>query len=171
MQDDIEDATRWAIKSGIADPQRIAIMGGSFGGYSTLMGLIRSPELYACGISIAGVTDWEGVLEHGQALVPTQIAFNIDRIGDPESEALKAISPVYHVDKIQDPLLIVHGRDDPVVPYNQAKKLTAALDKAGKSYELIAEFNEQHGIANYKNRIELYNSVEAFLTKHMPAGD
>lgn len=173
MQDDIEDATRWAIKSGIADPKRIAIMGGSFGGYSTLMGLIRSPDLYACGINIAGVTDWAGVIKYGKAMNPTGVAFNVDRIGDPqkEREALEAISPIYHVDKIQDPLLIVHGRDDPVVPYDQAKKLVAALDNAGKPYELIAKFNELHGIANYKNRIELYNRVEAFLAKHMPADE
>lgn len=171
MQNDIEDATRWAIKSGIANPQKIAIMGGSFGGYSTLMGLIRSPDLYACGISMAGVTDWAGVIKHGKVLNPIGVAFNVDRIGDPkrDKEALKAISPAYHADKIEDPLLIVHGRDDSVVPYDQARKLTAALDEAGKPYELMAKFNEQHGIANYKNRIELFNRVEAFLAKHMPA--
>lgn len=171
MQDDIEDATRWAIKAGIADPKRVAIMGGSFGGYSTLMGLIRTPDLYACGIDIAGVTNWAGLIRFGAAMQPTSYAFNADRIGDPvkDAAALRAISPVYHVDKIKAPLLIVHGRDDPVVPYSQAEELTDALDKAGKPYELIAKFNELHGIANYKNRIELFNRVERFLAKYMPA--
>jgi dienelactone hydrolase len=171
MQDDIEDATRFAIRKGMADPKRVGIMGASFGGYSTLMGLIRTPDLYRCGVNIAGVTEWASILRHGGSLSPTSYAFSVDRIGDPkkDAEALKAISPVYHVDKIQAPLLIVHGRDDAVVPYEQAKDLVAALDKAGKSYELIAKFNEPHGIYNYKNRIELYQRVEAFLAKHMPA--
>lgn len=171
MQDDIEDAARFAIRKGIADPKRIAIMGGSFGGYSTLMGLIRSPDLYCCGIDIAGVTDWAGIIKHGATLNPDSYAFSVDRIGDPQQDAegLKAISPIYHADKIQAPLLIVHGRDDPIVPYEQAKALTAALDKAGKSYELIAKFNEPHGIFNFKNRIELYKRIETFLAKHMPA--
>ncbi|MBK8858433.1 MAG: S9 family peptidase [Opitutaceae bacterium] len=171
MQDDIEDATRFAIRKGIADPKRIAIMGASFGGYSTLMGLIRSPDLYCCGIDIAGVTDWAGIIKHGATLNPDSYAFSVDRIGDPkqDAESLKAISPLHHADKIQSPLLIVHGRDDSTVPYEQAKEMAAALDKAGKQYELMAKFNEPHGIYNFKNRIELYNRVEAFLAKHMPA--
>jgi dipeptidyl aminopeptidase/acylaminoacyl peptidase len=84
VQDDIEDATRFAIRKGIADPKRIAIMGGSFGGYSTLMGLIRSPDLYCCGIDIAGVTDWAGIIKHGATLNPDSYAFSVDRIGDPQ---------------------------------------------------------------------------------------
>ncbi|MCF7688156.1 MAG: S9 family peptidase [Cephaloticoccus sp.] len=173
MQDDIEDATRWAIAKGIADPKRVAIMGTSFGGYSTLMGLIRTPDLYCCGIDVAGVTNWPDIIKYGGAMNPTGFAFNVDRIGDPvkDADALRAISPVYHVDRIQAPLLIVHGHDDPVVPYDQAKELVAALDKAGKSYEMVAKFNEPHGIFNYKNRIDFYNRMEAFLTKHMPAGE
>jgi|UniRef100_UPI00404962C7 dipeptidyl aminopeptidase/acylaminoacyl peptidase len=171
MQEDIEDATRWTMARGIADPKRVAIMGGSFGGYSTLMGLIRTPDLYCCGIDVAGVTNWIDIIKHGGALNPTGFAFNVDRIGDPvkDAEALRAISPVFHVDRIQSPLLIVHGRDDDVVPYDQAKDLVEALDKAGKSYEMVAKFNEPHGIYNYKNRIDFYKQVEAFLTKHMPA--
>lgn len=170
MQDDIEDATRFAIRKGIADPKRIAIMGASFGGYSTLMGLIRTPDLYCCGIDIAGVTDWAGIIKHSATLNPDSYAFSVDRIGDPkqDAESLKAISPLYQADKIQSPLLIVHGRDDATVPYEQAKEMVAALDKAGKRYELMAKFNEPHGIYNFKNRIELYNRVEAFLAKHMP---
>lgn len=171
IQNDIEDATRFAIRKGLADPKRIAIMGGSFGGYSTLMGLIRTPDLYRCGIDIAGVTEWATIVKHGASLNPDSYGFSVDRIGDPEKDAemLKAISPVYHVDKITAPLLIVHGRDDATVPYEQAKVLIAALDRAGKPYELMAKFNEPHGIYNYKNRIELFRRVEAFLDKHMRA--
>lgn len=171
MQDDIEDATRAMINKGIADPKRVAILGGSFGGYSVLMGLIRTPDLYRCGINIAGVTDWAKIIQHGAGLSPTSYAFSVDRIGDPKGDevALRAISPVYQAGKINAPLMIVHGRDDAVVPYEQAKDLMAAMDKAGKPYELVAKFNEPHGIFNYKNRIDLYQRVEAFLQKNMPA--
>ena len=172
IQNDIEDATRFAIRKGIADPRRIAIMGGSFGGYSTLMGLIRTPDLYRCGIDIAGVTEWAKIVKHGATLNPDSIAFSVDRIGDPvrDAEMLRAISPVYHVDKITAPLLIVHGRDDATVPFEQAKALVAELERAGKSYELMAKFNEPHGINNFKNRIELFQRIETFLARHMPSG-
>lgn len=169
IQDDIEDATRFAIRKGLADPRRIAIMGGSFGGYSTLMGLIRTPDLYRCGIDLAGVTEWASIVRHGATLNPDSYGFSVDRIGDPvaDAEMLRAISPVYHVDKITAPLLIVHGRDDATVPYEQAKALIAALDRAGKTYEVMAKFNEPHGIYNFKNRIELFQRVEAFLARHL----
>ncbi len=171
MQEDIEDAVRWTIARGIADPQRIAIMGASFGGYSTLMGLIRTPELYRCGINLAGVTDWSKIIRHSAEMSPAGFAFNVERIGDPKSDAemLRAISPVYHVDRIQAPLLIIHGRDDPIVPHDQARDLMRALDRAGKKYESLSKFNEQHGIYNFKNRIELYSRIEQFLAAHMAA--
>lgn len=171
MQEDIEDAVRWVIGRGIADPKRIAIMGGSFGGYSALMGLIRTPDLYRCGINIAGVTNWNDIIKHSSEMSPESYAFNAQRIGDPKAdrEMLQSISPVNLVDKIQAPLLIVHGRDDPVVPYDQAAALMKALDRAGKPYETLVKYNEPHGINNYKNRIELYNRIEAFLAQHMPA--
>lgn len=171
LQDDIEDATRWAIAKGIADPKRVGIMGSSFGGYSTLMGLIRTPDLYCCGIDIAGVTDWEGVIKSSAELNSDTYAFNTAMIGDLKTDLamLRAVSPAYHADQIRGPLLIVHGRDDPTVPYDQAKELMSAMDKAGRPYELFAKFNEPHGILNYKNRIELYKHIEAFLAKHMPA--
>ena len=171
MQDDIEDATRWAINKGIADPKRVGIMGSSFGGYSTLMGLIRTPELYRCGIDIAGVTDWGSIIENFAENNPLGRAFNTRMVGDPKTdgEMLRAVSPAFHAEKITAPLLIVHGHDDPVVPYDQAKALMSAMDKAGRPYEALLKYNEPHGIFNYKNRIELYNRIETFLTKHMPA--
>ena len=170
MQDDIEDATRWAIAKGIADPKKVGIMGSSFGGYSTLMGLIRTPELYRCGIDIAGVTDWESIIENFAENNPLGHAFNTRMLGDPKTdrEMLRAVSPAFHAEKIMAPLLIVHGHDDGTVPYDQAKSLMSAMDKAGRPYELIAKYNEPHGIFNYKNRIELYNRIGEFLAKHMP---
>ncbi len=171
IQDDIEDATRWLVKQGIADSKRIAIMGSSFGGYSVLMGLIRSPDLFRCGICIAGVTDWERVVQYSTDMNPDVQAFQSSMVGDPvaDRDALRAVSPVYHADQIKSPLLIVHSHDDPTVPFEQTRELTAALDKAGRPYELVAKYNEPHGFFNYKNRIELYKRIDKFLAEHMPA--
>ena len=146
-------------------------MGSSFGGYSVLMGLIRSPDLFRCGICIAGVTDWERVVQYSTDMNPDAQAFQSSMVGDPvaDRDALRAVSPVCHADQIKSPLLIVHSHDDPTVPFEQTRELTAALDKAGRPYELVAKYNEPHGFFNYKNRIELYKRIDKFLAEHMPA--
>jgi dipeptidyl aminopeptidase/acylaminoacyl peptidase len=170
IQDDIADGTRWAIANGLADPARVAILGGSYGGYSALMGLIQTPELYRCGISLAGVTDWTAIIKHDQELYPSGYAGVVGRIGDPAKNAaeLRDVSPIAHVDRIHAPLLIVAGKDDPVVPYAQATALVEELDRLKKPYEFLAKSNEMHGLANAKNRVEFFTRVEAFLTKYMP---
>lgn len=171
MQNDITDAVRWAIRQGIADPQRIGIMGGSFGGYSALMGLVLEPDLYRCGINIAGVTDWAELIKEKAAMFPRSYSYNLNLIGNPKKDAeeLKAISPVYLVDRIKAPVLIIHGRDDPAVPFSQAKMLVQALEKAGKPHEFMSKYNEQHGLRDFGNRVEMYRQVEAFLQKYLPA--
>lgn len=171
MQHDITDAVRWAIRQGIADPSRIGIMGGSFGGYSALMGLALEPDLYRCGINIAGVTDWAELIKDKAAMFPSSYAYNLNLIGDPKKDAeeLKAISPVYLVDRIKAPVLIIHGRDDPAVPFSQAKMLVQALEKAGKPHEFMSKYNEQHGLRDFGNRVEMYQRVEAFLQRYLPA--
>ena len=171
MQQDITDGVRWAIRQGFADEKRIGIMGGSFGGYSALMGLALEPDLYRCGISIAGVTDWVELIKEKAEMFPQSYGYNLSLVGDPKRDlpALNAISPVHLVDRIRAPVLIIHGRDDPAVPYTQARLLVSALEKAGKPYELMSKYNEQHGLRDFNNRVEMYRQVEAFLQKHLPA--
>jgi dipeptidyl aminopeptidase/acylaminoacyl peptidase len=171
MQHDITDGVRWVIRQGIADEKRIGIMGGSFGGYSALMGLALEPDLYCCGISIAGVTDWVELIKEKADMFPQSYAYNLSLVGDPKKDnaALNAISPVHLVDRLRVPLLIIHGQDDPAVPYTQARLLVSALQKAGKPYELLSRYNEQHGLRDFNNRVEMYRQVEAFLQKHLPA--
>jgi acetyl esterase/lipase len=172
IQDDIADGTRWAIGKGIADPKRIGIMGASYGGYSTLMGLLQTPELYRCGIDIAGVTDWVSLLKYQKKNVTgLGFAFVKNNIGDPDKDAadLRAVSPVNLVGNLQAPLLIVHGNDDPVVPYQQATELMAALDQVHKPYEVMTKHNEMHGFRGYDNVLALYKRVEEFLAANMPA--
>jgi dipeptidyl aminopeptidase/acylaminoacyl peptidase len=169
LQDDITDGTRWAIKQGIADPHRIAIMGWSFGGYSVLMGLTREPDLYRCGIDLAGVTDWRAILNYDLEISKFGKEEMADLLGDPGKDAadLDEISPVNHVDKIRAPLLFVYSKDDTTVPFEQARLLRDALDKAHKPYEFVSKFNEGHGFYTYDHRVELYQRIEKFLAENM----
>ena len=170
MQDDITDGTRWAIAQGIADPGRIAIMGWSFGGYSVLMGVTREPDLYRCGIDLAGVTDWRAILKYDLEISEKLWKEDmLEKFGDPEKDAaeLAEASPVNHMDKLRVPLLLAYSKDDKTVPYDQVKLLTDALDKAHKSYEFMSTFNEGHGFYTYKRRLELYQRIDKFLAANM----
>ena len=140
IQDDIEDGTRWAIAAGVADPKRIAIMGGSYGGYSTLFGLGHNPELYRCGISIAGVTDWPAIYEDSDvAESKAAKRYWREQIGDPIKDQydLQSISPVTFAGKITAPLLIIQGKEDQRVPQDQARRMIDALTKAGRKPESL----------------------------------
>jgi len=169
IQDDIEDGTRWAITQGIADPGRIAIMGWSFGGYSAAIGPMRSPDLYRCAINMAGVTDWKAQMKYIAEDSPLRRKVNADYVGDPVADAaeLDDISPVRHADKLRVPMLLVYGKSDQTVPYDQMKRFTKALDKAGKHYEVLTRRFEGHGFTDVKDRTELYKTIEAFLAKNM----
>jgi dipeptidyl aminopeptidase/acylaminoacyl peptidase len=170
-QQDITDGARWLIKQGIADAQRVGIMGGSFGGYSALMGLAQEPGLYRCGVSIAGVTDWVELIKTKAAMFPRSYGFNVGLVGDPvkDAAALREISPVHLADRMTAPLLLIHGRDDPAVPFPQAQAMVAALEKAARPPEFMSKYNEQHGLLNYGNRVEMYRRLDQFLQKHLPA--
>jgi dipeptidyl aminopeptidase/acylaminoacyl peptidase len=170
IQTDIDDATRWAIAQGYADPSRIAIVGGSYGGYSALFALAHSPELYRCGISIAGVTDWTDIVKErkGEEYRYAFLHFK-DWIGDPKTEAsfLTSISPVTFADRITAPVFIVQGKEDRVVPPKQARKIIAALEKAGHKPQVLNFFGEGHGIKQPKNRARLFTEMERFLGQHL----
>lgn len=169
MIDDITDGAKWAVKKHVADPDRIAIMGWSYGGYAALMGVIREPKLFRCAIDLAGVTDWKSLLKYDAEVSPHSVEATRDFIGDYKADAadLDDISPVNHVDAIQVPLLLVYSKSDDTVHYDQATAITKALDKAGKPYEFMSKFNEGHGFHEKKHRVALYQTIEAFLAKNM----
>lgn len=173
IQDDIEDATRWAIAAGVADPKRIAILGMSYGGYSTLFALGHNPELYRCGISFAGVTDWPTIYNSSDATTYKAARLHWqEQIGDPTKDAdfLKAISPVYFADKITAPLLIIQGKDDRRVPPDQAKRMIAALEKVGRKPESLFISGLGHNLGREKQRIEIMKAMAAFLEKNLGPG-
>lgn len=171
MQDDISDGVRWAIAEGIADPRRVAIGGASFGGYAALTGLIKTPELYRCGMCFHGVTDWVRQLRATSEGAPrAALEFARMAAGDYRSEAdfLAEVSPLKHIEALQAPLLLAYGGMDPVVDIEQGRLLEKALKKHGKTYELVYEPFEGHGFASLRHAAPLYEKMDAFLKQYMP---
>jgi dipeptidyl aminopeptidase/acylaminoacyl peptidase len=171
MNDDISDGVEWLKKEGIADSNRIAIFGGSYGGYATLAGVTFSPDLYAAGVADVASSnmftfirslapEWEPYLEQFYEMVG-----NPD---DPEdSVMLAAVSPAFHVDKIKAPLFISHGANDPRVNRAEADQMVAALRKRGVVVEYMVKDDEGHGFTNQDNRFDFYGAMEKFLDKHV----
>lgn len=174
IQTDIEDGTRWAIAAGVADPTRIAILGASYGGYSALFALGRSPGLYACGVSLNGVTDWTTMFARKAADPVYQFAqiFWRKNIGDPEDDDafLAEISPLTFAADITAPTLIIQGNDDRNVPPAQARAMISALKKAGHPPESVFVKNMGHSLSNERARREVYTATVAFLEKHLGPG-
>lgn len=175
IQDDIEDATRWAITSGLADSKRVAIMGASYGGYSALFGLGRSPGLYRCGISIAGVTDWPAIFDdrRGDPAYKSANEHWRREIGDSDKDSamLASISPVNFAGEINAPVLIIQGKEDRTVPPDQAKRMLAAMNKAGRKPENLFVAGLGHGYGNEKQRLQIFTAIATFLEKNLgPSG-
>ena len=170
IQDDIEDGTRWAIAQGLADPKRVAIVGASYGGYSALFALGHNPDLYRCGISISGVTDWPKIYENlDEPEYKFARQYWIEQIGDIATDEpfLRAISPVNFADKITAPVLIIQGKEDNIVPPKQARTMVAALEKAGRTPAVLFLADEGHSIRSRAARGEAFKRIEAFLAKNL----
>jgi dipeptidyl aminopeptidase/acylaminoacyl peptidase len=169
MHDDLIDGVRWAIKKGIADPKRIAIFGGSYGGYATLVGLTFTPEQFACGVDIVGpsnlITFQETIPPYWKPLESVLW----DRVGHPQKDAefLKSRSPLFHVEKITKPLLIAQGKNDPRVKVSESLQIVEALKKAGKQVEYVEYPDEGHGFAKPDNRLDFYRRADDFLAEHL----
>lgn len=169
MQDDITDGVQWLIKQGIADPKRIGIYGGSYGGYATLAGLVYTPDLYAAGVDYVGVSNLFTFMKSIPPYWKPYLEMLYEMIGHPEKEKdlLTAASPVFHSDKIKVPLLIAQGANDPRVNKAESDQMVEALKKRGIEVPYIVKANEGHGFANEENRFEFYRAMEVFLGKHL----
>jgi dipeptidyl aminopeptidase/acylaminoacyl peptidase len=170
MQDDIEDGTRWLMAKGFADSDRIAIIGSSYGGYAALFALGHNPELYRCGVSINGVTDWTDIIKErrGEEYKYAYLHFR-EWIGDPKlnPEFLAGASPVNFAAKITAPVFIIQGKDDRTVPAKQARRMVDALEKAGRPPQTLYFSKEGHSFKHEKNRTREYAEIEQFLAKHL----
>jgi len=169
MQNDITDAVLYAVNEGIADKDRIAIMGGSYGGYATLVGLASTPELYSCGVDIVGVSNLFTLLESIPPYWKPYQEMLYEKIGHPQKDSalLYASSPVFHADHIDDPLLVFQGAKDPRVKKIESDQMVEALRKRGIKVPYIVKDDEGHGFKNQENRLEMYRIIEGFLEENL----
>ena len=171
MQDDITDGVQWLIDQGIADPKRVAIYGGSYGGYATLSGITKTPDLYACAIDYVGVSNLFTFMKTIPPYWELYREMLYEMVGNPDEETdsiqLRATSPVFHVDKIKVPLLIAQGAKDPRVNQDESDQMVEALQKRGVTVEYLLKENEGHGFRNEENRFEFYRTMERFLGEHL----
>lgn len=169
IQDDLIDGVNWAVSRGIADKDRIALFGSSFGGYATLAGLAFTPETFSCGVDISGPSNLASFVQNLPPYMKSIEPLLWDRIGHPEKDAafLRARSPFHSVDRITKPLLIGQGANDPRVTKQETMQLVEALRKAGKSVEYVEYPDEGHGFAKPENRLDFYNRAERFLAEHL----
>lgn len=169
MQDDISDGVKWLIDEGIADKNRIAIYGGSYGGYAALAGMTFTPDLYACGIDYVGVSNLFTFLSSIPPYWEPEREMLYEMVGHPikDSVLLAEASPVFHVDNITAPLLIAQGANDPRVNKNESDQMVKALENRGIEVKYIVKYDEGHGFRKEENKFEFYQAVEDFLDEHI----
>ena len=169
MQDDITDGVKWLIEKGIANPNRIAIYGGSYGGYATLAGLTFTPDLYACGIDYVGVSNLFTFMQTIPPYWRPMLEMMYEQVGHPEHDAdqLAATSPALHADNIKVPLFVAQGANDPRVNKAESDQMVEALRQRGVVVEYMVKDNEGHGFHNQENRFDFYRAMERFLEAHL----
>src|SRR5690606_3231559 len=168
-QDDLTDATRWAISEGLAEEGSICIFGASYGAYAALMGVVREPGLYACAIGLAGVYDLELMYETGDIRHWRVGEAWLQKVLGDDPELLKRRSPVYRAGEIEVPVMLIHGRNDWRADFEHAVRMRKALERAGKSVEWVELSGEGHGVFDEKTRERVYEQLLAFLAQHLPA--
>lgn len=169
MHNDLIDGVNWAIDKGIADPEKVAIYGGSYGGYAALCGAAFTPDVFCCAVDIVGISN---ILTHLAAYPPywkPLLARTKKRVGDPETEEamLKERSPLFSAHKIKKPLLIAQGAHDPRVKQAEAEQIVNALKENGCEYEYMLFPDEGHGFSKHHNRLKFYAKAEEFLAKYL----
>lgn len=167
MQDDITDATQWLVASGVADPKRVCIVGGSYGGYAALMGAAKTPDLYRCAVSFAGVSDLYLMVVHEEdyanhKIVEKQIA---SREGD--LLQMRRTSPRYLADQVKVPVLLVHGTQDRVVPIEQSEVMADALKSAGKPVRYVVQEGGDHHLSRYDQNLQFFQELDRFLGEQL----
>jgi dipeptidyl aminopeptidase/acylaminoacyl peptidase len=169
MHNDLIDGVDWIVKEGVADSKKVAIMGGSYGGYATLVGLTFTPDTFCCGVDIVGPSNIITLLKSIPPYWKPILALFAKRVGDPEKdeEFLKSCSPLYKVDKIKSPLLIGQGANDPRVKQAESDQIVEAMRKEKKPVEYIVFTDEGHGFARPENRMFFNAKTEEFLAKYL----
>lgn len=169
MHNDLVDAVNWVVEQGIADSKRIAIYGGSYGGYAALVGATFTPDLFCCAVDIVGPSNLNTLIRTIPPYWSTFLAIFHKRVGNPdtEEEFLNSRSPLFKVDQIKIPMLIVQGANDPRVKQSEAKQIVEAMKSKGIAYEYMLFPDEGHGFARPENRLKFYAAAEKFLATHL----
>tara|TARA_B100000959_G_C14952017_1_gene612277 strand:+ start:89 stop:2026 length:1938 start_codon:yes stop_codon:yes gene_type:complete len=169
MQDDITDGVNWLISEGIADPDRVAIYGASYGGYATLAGLTFTPDLYACGVDYVGVSNLFTFIETIPPYWELYRQMLYEMVGHPEidKQLLTEGSPALNVEKIKAPLFIAQGANDPRVKKSESDQMVEALKNQGVDVPYMVKENEGHGFHNEENKFDFYRAMTEFLDKHL----
>jgi dipeptidyl aminopeptidase/acylaminoacyl peptidase len=171
LMDDVEDGVKYAIEQGWVDADKIAIYGGSHGGYATLMGLVKTPDLYTCGVNYVGVSNiftfFESFPDYWKPYkdIVKQIWYDLD---NPEEAAIaKEVSPVFQIDKIKKPLFVIQGANDPRVKIAESDQIVTGLRAKGFDVPYMVKYDEGHGFGKEENSIELYKAMLGFLSQHL----
>ncbi|PKP53969.1 MAG: S9 family peptidase [Bacteroidetes bacterium HGW-Bacteroidetes-1] len=169
MQNDITDGVYWLIEQGIADPDRIAIYGASYGGYATLQGLVVTPTLYAAGVDYVGVSNLFTFMQTIPPYWKPLLDMMYEMVGNPENDKVQfeATSPAMNAHRIMAPLFVAQGAKDPRVNIAESDQIVEAMRERGIEVEYMVKDNEGHGFRNEENRFDFYRAMEKFLAKHL----
>jgi len=169
MHDDLVDAVHWAIEQEIADPKKVAIFGGSYGGYAALVGATFTPGVFCCAVDIVGPSNLITLIKTIPPYWVPLISTFYTRVGNPdtEEEFLKSRSPLFKVDQIKIPILIAQGANDPRVKQAESEQIVEAMKEKGIEYEYMLFPDEGHGFAKPENRLKFYAAAERFLAKYL----
>jgi dipeptidyl aminopeptidase/acylaminoacyl peptidase len=169
MQNDITDGTKWLIEKGIADPERIAIYGASYGGYATLQGIVKEPDLYAAAVDYVGVSNLFTFMQTIPPYWEPYLQMMYEMVGNPVTDSLQMAqtSPALNADKITTPLFIAQGANDPRVNKAESDQMVEALKARGIIVEYMVKDNEGHGFYNEENRFDFYRAMEKFLGENL----
>ena len=174
MQTDLSDGVRYLAKQGTIDPARVCIVGASYGGYAALAGVTLDPGVYRCAVSVAGISDlkkmlnWEKQKEMYGSHVGTRYWSRYMGVKGPDDPMLDTISPIKHLDRVNVPILLIHGKDDTVVDYAQSEVMLKALQKANKPVGLVTMKKEDHWLSRSETRLQMLKASVAFLEANNP---
>ena len=171
MQEDVQDGALWLVEQGIADPARLAIYGGSYGGYATLQGLVKDPDFYACGVDYVGVSNLFTFMNGIPPYWKPYLEMMYEMVGDPtdaeDSTRMASTSPALNADKITAPLFVAQGANDPRVVKSESDQMVDAMKSRGIEVQYMVKDDEGHGFRNEENKFDFYRAMESFLGEHI----
>jgi dipeptidyl aminopeptidase/acylaminoacyl peptidase len=171
MQTDLSDGVQYLANEGVIDPSRVCIVGASYGGYAALAGVTLQSGIYRCAVSVAGISDLARMRSWTKDNHLGMVTRYWDRFwgaAERDNEALKAISPINHLQAVMAPILLIHGRDDTIVPFEQSDVMLSALKHTGKQVELVTLKHEDHWLSSSETRLQMLEATVAFLRAHNP---